>query len=96
MDIQYYIELTLKTSDGMESIARFFVGDNRRRAYSIFKKLQGVTDIDEKNLIYIDFMEIKEGLPLSVDIITCTLDQLGENCKTITKELFKLKTLVVI
>ena len=96
MATQHYIELALKTADGMEGIARFFVGDNRRKAYSIFQKLQGITDIDEKDLIYIDFIEIKEGLPSSIDIITCTLDQLGENCKTITKELFKLKTLAVI
>lgn len=96
MDTQCYIELALKTVDGMESIAKFFVGNDRKKAYSIFRQLQGVTDINEKDLIYIDLMETREGLPLSVDIITCTLDQLGENCKAITKEIFKLKTFAIL
>lgn len=95
MDTQYYIELTCRTADGIENFARFFVGDDPRKAYSIFRKLQGVTYVDEKDLMYFDLMEMKEGLPSSIDIIACTLDQLGENCKTITKELFKLKTFAV-
>jgi hypothetical protein len=34
-------------------------------------------------------MEIEKGLPVNLDFITCTLNQLAENCRIITKELFK-------
>jgi hypothetical protein len=95
METQFYIELTLKTHKGMESFAKFFMGDNREKAYNIFTMLIGTTIVNEKNLLHIDFIETIEGLPVNLKMITCTLDQLADNCKLITKELFKLKNLEV-
>ena len=37
--------------------------------------------------------ETKEGLPLNLKMKSCTLDQVVENCKLITKEMFKLNNL---
>ena len=95
METQFYIELTLKTAKGVESFAKFFMGDNREKAYDIFTKLIGTNIVNEKNLLHIDFIETIEGLPVNLKMITCTLDQLADNCKLITKELFKLKNLEV-
>ena len=95
METQFYIELTLKTSKGLESFAKFFMGDNREKAYDIFTKLTGTNIVNEKNLLHIDFIETIEGLPVNLKMITCTLDQLADNCKLITNELFKLKNLEV-
>jgi hypothetical protein len=33
-------------------------------------------------------LETEKGLPVNLDFITCTLNQLAENCRIITKELF--------
>ena len=93
METQFYITLTLKTVKGPESFAKFFVGNNRRRAFAIFEQLKGTRDVSEKNVLYIDFLETKEGLPVNLDVITCTLNQLAENCRIITKEIFKLENL---
>ena len=95
METQFYIELTLKTYKGVESFAKFFMGENREKAYTIFTKLTGTDVVHEKNLLHIDFIETIEGLPVNLKMITCTLDQLDDNCKLITKELFKLKNLEV-
>lgn len=89
MDTQFYIVLNLQTSKGPESFARFFIGNNRQRAYDIFLQMKG-TEVDEKNLLYLDFMETVESLPVNLNMITCTLDQLAENCRIIIKEVFKL------
>ena len=88
METQFYIAITLKTHKGIESFAKFFVGNNRHRAYEIFKQLKGSHNVNEKNILYFDFLETENGLPLNLDFITCTLNQLGENCRLITKELF--------
>ena len=93
MDETFYIEITLKTAGGLESFGKFYLGDERLKAQDIFRKLLGSQDVDEKNVMYVSFMETKNGLPLNVDMITCTLDELGENCKIITKEFFKLHAL---
>lgn len=93
MNAQHYIQLTLKTANGPETFGKFALGNDRLKAYRIFRKLRGVADVNEENVLCMDFIVLKNGLPLTVDMIGCTLDQLGENCKTITKELFKLETL---
>ena len=89
MTTQFYIVLYVKTNKGPESFGRFFIGNNRERAYDIFKQMKG-TGADEKNVLYLDFMETIDGLPINLKIITCTMNQLAENCKIITKEVFKL------
>ena len=93
METQFYITFTLKTGKGLESFAKFFIGNNRERAYSIFRKLEGVHDVHENYVLFVDFMETREGLPINLNVITCTLDQLARNCRTITKELFKSENL---
>ena len=93
MDTQFYIVLNLKTGKGWESFGRFFIGNSRDHAYSLFRKLKGTDEVNEKNVLLLDFMETKKGLPVNLKMITCTLDQLAENCKIITKELFKISNL---
>jgi hypothetical protein len=83
----------LKTGKGPESFAKFFIGNNRKRASDIFRKLEGMHEFSETNVLYIDFMEMVMGLPVTLDVITCTLDQLAKNCRIITKELFKSENL---
>jgi hypothetical protein len=90
MNTRFYITLTLKTHKGLETFANFFIGNNRERAYDIFRQLKGTDNITGKNVLYIDFIETSEGLPVNIDMISCTLNQLADNCKLITKELFKL------
>ena len=93
MDTTFSIELNLKTVNGVECVAKFFVGNDRKRAREVFGKLKGSYDVSEKDVMYMSFMETKNALPLNVDMISCTLDQLGENSRIITKELFKIHAL---
>ena len=79
----------LKTVEGLKSFAKFFIGDDRQRAFAIFQNLKGTRDVSETNVLYVEFLEAKAGLPANLDMLSCTLNELAENCKTITKELFK-------
>ena len=93
METTFYILLSIKTASGPESFAQFFIGNKRSAAQAIFRKLKGTPEIDERNVLYLDFMETKDGLPINLELISCTLEQLAENCKLITKEIFKLNNL---
>lgn len=95
METQFYILLTLKTAKGLESFAKFFIGNSRERAAAIFQKLKGTSDISEKDVLFIDFMETIEGLPVNLNCISCTLGEIAENCAIITKEVFILQNLDV-
>ena len=93
MDTTFYIELTLRTINGLEGVAKFFVGNDRARAHEAFRKLQGSSDINDDDVMYLSFMETNNGLPLNIEMMRCTLDEFGENSKIITKELFKMHAL---
>ena len=93
MDTKFYILLNMKTFTGPESFAQFFIGNNKAAAQAIFRKLKGTSDVDERNVLYLEFMETADGLPVNLDMISCTLEQLAENCKLITKEIFKINNL---
>ncbi|MBS1571728.1 MAG: hypothetical protein JST62_04945 [Bacteroidetes bacterium] len=88
METQFYITITLKTHKGLESFAKFYIGNNRQLAFNIFRQLKGSQNVSEKNILYFDFLETEKGLPINLDFITCTLNQLADNCRIITKELF--------
>jgi hypothetical protein len=94
METQFYIMITLKTINGLENFGKFYIGNDRSRAAAIFNKVKGSTHNVEKNVLYMEFMETIKGLPVNLDVISCTLDQMAENCKTITKELFITRNLV--
>jgi len=89
METTFYIILSMKTGEAIESFGRFNIGNNRQRAYRIFKALHGSYDADVKNVLFFELMETKDQLPLNIKIISCTLNEMTENCRIITKEIFK-------
>ena len=94
MDKQYFIELGLKTPEGPQAIAKFSAGDSFKRAGVVFCKLRGHRNIRDSDVIFFSLVETQNGLPVDLDMIGCTLDELGENCKIITTELFKICSLL--
>ncbi|PZR22664.1 MAG: hypothetical protein DI535_25610 [Citrobacter freundii] len=89
METGFYITLNIKTATGFEKYAKFFIGEDRASALTIFNSLKGESEADEKNFLQLDFMEIKDKLPLNVKMLSCTLDEMTENFRIITKEIFK-------
>jgi hypothetical protein len=89
----FYIVLNLKTGNGFENFGKFSIGNAREFARSIFNKLKGRRDVDEKNVLHLDLIETSNGLPVNMQMISCSLEELAENCKIITREAFKLLNL---
>lgn len=90
MNTSFYIILNIKTDTGLESFGKFFIGNEKDTAYALFQKLTGSSDTGEKDVLYMELMEVKNELPLNIKIIACTLDQVTANCRIITREVFKL------
>lgn len=89
MGTGFYIVLNIKTATGFEKYGKFFIGEDATTANTIFKSLKGSEEPNEKNLLQIDLMEIRNQLPLNVKLLSCTLDEMTENFRIITKEIFK-------
>jgi len=93
MDTRFYIAFSFKIDDDYQPFAKFFLGNNREIADTIFKSLKGSDDVNEMNVLYMDFVETWEGLPKNLKVKSCTLPELAENCSIITRELFKFANL---
>ena len=89
METGFYIVLNIRTATGFEEYGNFFIGEDPVSANNIFKSLKGLEEMNEKNFLQIDFIEKKDNLPINVKLRSCTLDEMTENFRIITKEIFK-------
>ena len=86
---EFYIVLNIKSGKDFQTYGKFFLGNNRRFADNIFKKLKGNKRVSNASVLYIELMETSNELPVNIHVMSCSLDELSENCKMITKETFK-------
>ena len=93
METAFYILLYIKTPQGFESFARFYIGNRDEAARHLFDKLKGSVEEINDCVLQMDLMETKNNLPVNIKVIGCTLEEMAENCKVITKEAFKIYTL---
>ena len=89
----FYIILNIKTCTGFESYGRFFIGNKKEMAEAIFTKLKGNKEVDENTILTLDMVETINNLPVNMEVLGCSLDEMGENCKLITKETFRMLNL---
>ncbi|WP_207513857.1 hypothetical protein [Longitalea luteola] len=88
MQTSFYIVCHLKTPAGPETFARFDIGNDKEAAARLFDKLKGDKEVNEQNMLCIELVETVNELPFNINLLSCTLDQLTENCRIITKEVF--------
>ena len=94
MGVSFSIVLMMKSEKGFEPYGQFDLGNDRKLAHEVFSKLNGSRLVMEEHLLQLQFRETIQGLPVNMDLISCTLQQLEENCGIITKEIFKGYNLV--
>ena len=90
MKVLYYISLNFISSAGLETFGKFNLGTDSKIATEIFAKLKGDEHVSETTKLTMDLTEETGGIPLTIALIHCTLDELAVNTKIVTKELFKL------
>ena len=89
MERKFYIELNMKTLDGFERFGCFELGSDRAFAVRLFANLQGRPAKDDSEVLHMDLVEKRDGLPMNMEVVSCTVEELGRNLKVITRELFK-------
>ena len=89
----YHLVLNIKTTDGLETYGKFFLGSDGDAAQNIFSKLYGSKKVNNKSILTLELVETNRNLPLNIQVISCTLEELTKNIKIVTKEVFKLLNL---
>jgi hypothetical protein len=93
MRTNFYVVLRLRTINGFESYGSFNLGNDREFAYGLFHQMKGREFLNETDVLHMDLMETKDGLPVNLLVISCTAEELAANVKCITREMFKLLNL---
>ena len=83
----------MRTPEGFESFGKYNLGNNRKTATAIFRQLKGSPDVDLKTMLTMELEETVNGLPVNIQMLACTLEELAYNTKIIVKETFKLLNL---
>ena len=94
MEQDFTIRFTIRTAEGFEPLCDFYLGNKRAVAMSIFSQLEGNGEVRESDILQVDLVEKKGGLPFDIKIKHCTLSQLSRSCSIIAKELFKYHNLI--
>jgi hypothetical protein len=89
MSTEYRIALHARTTSGFDTIREFYVGRDRQEAKQLFKSLTGSADDLEDGVLLMDLRELNRGLVFDIHMIQCTLDEVANNCRLITKHQFK-------
>ncbi len=85
----YYVVLRIKAQTNFDCFGRFLFGHDKALADRVFELMMGSNDVDESMPIQLDFIEMVNGVPVTLHIIACTLEQLSFNVKMMTLEAFK-------
>src|SRR6187399_2064150 len=88
----FYILVSVRTREGFESFGKYNLGNNRKTATAIFRQLKGSPDVDQ-TMLTMELEETVNGLPVNLQMLACTLEELAHNTKIIVKETFKLLNL---
>jgi hypothetical protein len=86
---EFYIVLNVKSGKDFQTYGKFFLGSSRKFAEAVFRKLKGNKKVSDASVLYIELMETNNELPINIQVLSCSLEELSENCKMITKETFK-------
>ena len=89
MEKSYCLVFNIKTPRGYEPYAKFSLGQDAAFAEQVFKRLKGIQNPAETCMLQIDFMESSNGLPMHLEVMSCSLEEMSENFVFITKEIFK-------
>lgn len=89
MQPAYYITVWVKAQDDYDQIARVCLGNDRAFAVSLFQGLRCSKQIRNSELLQLDLVESISEVPVTIDIIACTLEQYAYNSRLLAMELLK-------
>lgn len=90
METRYHITVNISTPQGMLETGKLFLGTDQGFAEGLSRQLQGTEGTPEYPAIRLDLLGTTGSqLPVCISSIACTLDEYGENSRTITREVFR-------
>lgn len=89
----FKIVLNMRTVEGFVRFGQFELGMDGALAEALYESLEGKDPAGEEGFLHIDLVEMRQGLPVSLRVLSCSATELGRNVCTITRHIFRWKNL---
>jgi hypothetical protein len=89
MNEVFYITADMKGCQGYIEYCRFILGTGIEAAQDIFEQLLGLPDTGSEGMLRLSLVQPGSAPYEVLATKYCTLNELGNNCRLITRELFK-------
>jgi hypothetical protein len=76
--------MNMRTAGGYMRFAEFDLGMNREAVEALYASLEGCEPKGEEGILHLDLVEMRQGLPVSLRVLSCSLAEFGRNVCTIT------------
>lgn len=94
MQPEYHIVLRMRAGTELECFGQFKLNAPRKCMEKIYAEMKGLKDGGEELPIQLDLVQVTNGLPETLHIVACTLEELLCNVKVIARETFKILNLI--
>jgi hypothetical protein len=91
----FSIVLNVRTEEGFVRFGEFELGSDRTLVEDLYKALEGREPQYGEGFLHIDLIEMRQGLPVSLHVLSCTAEELGRNVSLISRQVFRWKNLDV-
>jgi len=89
----YRIVVNMRVAEGYMETGIFFIGNDKDAALKIFYELEGNREVSSSSILRLDLIEQTEGVDTIWDSLECSIGEMADNIRTITKETFRLLNL---
>ena len=93
METQYYTVVKMKVLDAVIESGRFLMGDDLEFATDLYGRLSGDLIPGSQFMLRMELTAASENMQETLESKGCSLEELTENCRLITREMFKFLNL---
>lgn len=72
---------------------QFELGKDRSAVNALYASLEGREPEGEEGVLHLDLVEIDDGLPVNLRVLSCSGEELARNVLVITREIFRWRNL---
>ena len=84
----FYLRISIRTLEGRVGKGKIYIGNDQSVVQELFNSFSGNKKAAEESMLLLELMETVNGQPACRQSLSCTLEELCENCKTSFKHLF--------
>ena len=86
---RFRIVINMRVAEGYMETGNFYIGSDKDDALKVFSELEGNRKVSSSTLLRLDLIEQTEGIDTLWNSLECSIGEMVDNIRIITKETFR-------